>query len=332
MVDLPVPEPGPSDVVVQVACCGVCGSDLHSVLEGWGVPGSVEGHEYAGTVVAVGSQVTRWHVGDEVVAGPRPGCGSCDPCLAGRAPLCLGRGDVGAEAMQGGFAGFTRLAEDVVLPVPPGLSLPAAALAEPLAVALHGITLADVHPGHRVVVFGCGPIGALTVAALLARGITDLTVVEPGRARQQLARSLGAAVVLAPDELPEPGWHPGHLVADPFHQAIECSGSRAAMEAALGQLGRLGRLVLVGAGIDAPRFDPNRIILNELEITGAFTYDEGGFEAALDLLASGDLPVDLLLEPDLVPLEGLLGAMERLAAGELAGKVLVAPNGSRSAR
>jgi threonine dehydrogenase-like Zn-dependent dehydrogenase len=106
---------------------------------------------------------------------------------------------------------------------------------------------------------------------------------------------------------------------------LECSGRAAAMEAGLAQLIRGGTLVLVGAGMEAPRFDPNRILLNELVVTGAFTYDQGGFERALDLLAAGAVPVDDLLEPEVVPLDGLLDAMRGLAEGRLAGKVLVRP-------
>ena len=150
-------------------------------------------------------------------------------------------------------------------------------------------------------------------------------MVEPAVSRQALASAVGAARVVTPEELGEPGWHPGHIVDEPFDRALECSGSRAAMEQALGQLGRMGRLVLVGAGIKPPRFDANRILLNELVITGAFVYDADGFEDALALLPR--LPLDQLIEPDDVSLDGLLDAMERLAAGELAGKVMVNPGG-----
>jgi len=106
---------------------------------------------------------------------------------------------------------------------------------------------------------------------------------------------------------------------------LECSGRRAAMEAGLAQLVRGGTLVLVGAGIDPPRFDPNRILLNELVVTGAFTYDLGGFDEALALLVADRLPADDLLEPGVVGLDGLLDAMVGLAQGRLAGKVLVRP-------
>ena len=161
----------------------------------------------------------------------------------------------------------------------------------------------------------------------MARGTEDLTVVEPSPSRRALARSVGVPCVLGPDELPAPDWHPGHVLEGAYDRAIECSGHRAAMEQALGQLGRMGRLVLVGAGIDPPRFDANRITLNELEIAGAFVYDATGFEDALALLPR--LPVEHLVEPVDVTLPDLLTTMERLAAGELAGKVMVTPGGER---
>jgi threonine dehydrogenase-like Zn-dependent dehydrogenase len=323
VTDVETPEVGPHDVLLEVSHCGVCGSDLHMVLEGWGTPDAIEGHEYTGTVAAVGSEVTTWTVGQPVVAGPSRRCGECGPCLAGRPSLCLRRGDVGTGGYQGAFARYSLTHEDEVLALPDGLTLREAALAEPLAVALHGITQAQVRPEHRVIVFGAGPIGALTTAALAARGVEDLTVVEPGPVRQELARNVGATRVVSPDQLEEPGWHPGHLLDDPYDRAIECSGNRKAMEQALGQLGRMGRLVFVGAGIDGPRFDANRIMLNEIEITGAFVYDADGFEQALALLPQ--LPLEHLIEPVDVTLPGLFDAMERLARGELAGKVMVTP-------
>jgi threonine dehydrogenase-like Zn-dependent dehydrogenase len=118
---------------------------------------------------------------------------------------------------------------------------------------------------------------------------------------------------------------PGLVVDGAVDVVLECSGKRQAMEAGLAQLERGGTLVLVGAGIDAPRFDPNRILLNELVVTGAYEYGADGFASALALLSSGALPVDLLVEPDDVPLTGALAAMHDLADGTLAGKVLIKP-------
>jgi (R,R)-butanediol dehydrogenase/meso-butanediol dehydrogenase/diacetyl reductase len=308
--EYPVPDLGPDDVLLEVSHCGVCGSDIHFVLEGWGRPNSVGGHEYTGTVAAVGSGVRGWAVGDPAVGGPSVRCGECVYCRAGRPSLCAGRGSVGEGGdFQGAFADYVRAPAAELLHLPDGVSIRHAALTEPLAVALHGITRAGVQPGERVLVTGGGPIGTLTIAALVQRGITDIVLSEPAAVRREL-------------RVPR---SPNQIVDEPFEVALECSGHAAAMEQCLGQLQRTGRLVLVGAGIKPPRFDPSRILLNELVITGAFCYDADGFDRALELLAEPGFPRDLLIEPQDVDLGGLLGAIEMLGAGELPAKVMIAP-------
>jgi (R,R)-butanediol dehydrogenase/meso-butanediol dehydrogenase/diacetyl reductase len=327
--EVPVPELGPREVLLSVSHCGICGSDLHFVLEGWGRPGSIEGHEWSGRVVAVGDQVTRWAIGDQVVGGPSPRCGECEYCRAGRPALCTARNAPGVSVHRdGAFAEFVRSHEDGLLRIPESVPIREAVLAEPLAVALHGLTRGSVHAGQRVLVTGAGPIGALSVAAARARGVSDIVVSEPHPKRRALAERLGAVAIL-PDALATPGF-PGDIVDEPFDVVLECSGSRAAMEAGLGQLKRGGTLVLVGAGMQAPRFDPNRILLNELVITGSFVYDADGFERALELLARADFPSGLLLEDDDVVLDDLYGAIEGLASGELPAKVLVVPTKGES--
>ncbi|MGZ6912653.1 MAG: zinc-dependent alcohol dehydrogenase [Acidimicrobiia bacterium] len=326
--DYPVPDVGPTDVLLEVSHCGVCGSDIHFVLEGWSAPNRVHGHEYSGTVVAVGDQVTRWQVGDSVVGGPSVRCGTCEYCLAGRPNLCAGRAAVGEGGeWQGAFADYMRVEERELLRLPDGVDLRDAALTEPLAVALHGITRSNVQRGERVLITGGGPIGALSAAALIHRGITDVVVSEPSPVRRDLCERLGATVV-EPEALRTPS-SPSAIVDEPFAVALECSGHAVAMEQCLGQLARTGRLVLVGAGIKPPRFDPNRILLNELVITGAFCYDADGFERALELLAEPGFPRDLLIEPEDVGLHELRDAIGRLGAGEIPAKVVVAPSRGR---
>jgi (R,R)-butanediol dehydrogenase/meso-butanediol dehydrogenase/diacetyl reductase len=320
----PLPELGPTEVLLQVSHCGVCGTDLHLVMEGWGSPGSIGGHEYSGRIVALGSAVTGWELGQPVVGGPDPGCGSCRPCRSERPGLCESRGSPGVGGFQGAFAEFVKVDASQLLGLPEGLGMRDAALAEPLAVALHGITLSGVSPGDRVLVAGAGPIGALTVAALRARGVEDVTVSEPREVRRRLAGKLGAARVVEPDVLEIPAM-PFARVADPYDAAFECSGSPRAFRAALAQLDRTGRLVILGTGMEKPRLDANRVLLNELVVTGAYNYDANGFEAALGLLASGRLPTGLLIEGEDVTLDGLLDAMRGLVAGRIAGKVLVDP-------
>jgi len=324
----PVPVPAAGEVLVEVSHCGICGSDLHMMVEGWGQAGFVGGHEFTGVIAAVGPAVEGWAVGDRIVGGESPKCGECRACRARRPSQCERRGtmqDSGAED-HGAFARYTVLDARSLLRLPDGMSSRVGALAEPLAVALHGITRGAVGPDDSVMVIGAGPIGALTIAALVARDLGPVTVVEPGDARRQLAADLGATRVLHPDELELfPMWEPDRIADDAVDVVLECSGKKVAIEAGFNQLRRGGRLVMVGAGIEPPTFDPNRMILCELSVCGSFIYDHDGFEQALALLGSGLLRTDLLIDPVDVPLDGLVDAMADLAAGRIAGKAMVVP-------
>ncbi|HBZ68364.1 MAG TPA: hypothetical protein DEP35_00830 [Deltaproteobacteria bacterium] len=319
-----VPRIGPRDVLIEVSHCGICGTDLHLVLEGMGRPGSVGGHEYSGRIVARGDEVEGWELGDPVVGGPRPGCGSCEYCGAGRPVLCSRRSLVDLDTYEGAFAEYVRLHESQLVRVPPRLALRHAALAEPLAVALHALTRSGIRPGQRALVMGAGPIGLLLVAALRARGIDDVSVSEPAARRRARALEVGAARVQHPEELETQGL-PFRLVGSPVDVVFECSGRPAAMESGLTQLKRAGMLVIVGTGLARPTFDHNRILLNELVVTGAFNYDAGGFEEALRLLESSVLPVEQLIEREDVTLDGMLDALFELEHGVRAAKVMVAP-------
>jgi threonine dehydrogenase-like Zn-dependent dehydrogenase len=322
----PVPRPGPDEVLVEVDHCGICGSDIHLLLEGWaGKAGLVAGHEFTGSIAALGDGVAGWAVGDPVVGGPSPRCGTCRRCREGKPSQCEHQRSIVDES-DGAFARYVLVRAGSLVRLPPGLTARQAALAEPLAVALHGITRSGVVPGDTVMVIGAGPIGALSIAALVARGIGPVIAVEPGARRQQLARDLGANEVLAPDDLETfPAWEPERMAGRAVHVVLECSGRRSAMEAGFHQLRRGGTLALVGAGVEQPTFDPNRFILNELSVVGSFVYDLGGFDQALALLADDAFPTDLLIEDDDVPLQGISGALAGLAEGRFAGKVMVTP-------
>lgn len=322
--EIPVPEVGPADLLVEVSHCGICGSDLHFMVEDWAQPDTVHGHEYSGTVVAVGDSVAGIGPGDLVVGGPRPGCGHCGPCRRGDTNLCADRPSVGISHDLGAFAQYKVLAADSAFRIPESVTLRTAALTEPLAVALRGVRRAKVGEGSQVLVLGAGPIGLLTVAALRSAGIDQVTVSEPGEARREAALRVGASTAVEPSELVEPPL-PMDLVANPFDAVIDASGRADAMTTGLTQLGRGGRLVLSGTGMRRPRFDPNRIILNELVITGSFEYDRTDFDQALRLLASGKLPVDDLIEEGDVTLDAVGDALERLASGAAAAKVMVSP-------
>ncbi len=326
----PIPRPGADQVRIEVARCGICGTDLHLVLEHYARPGSVLGHEWCGRIAELGDGVEGWAVGDRVVAGPRHGCGACRACRTGRPAVCRQRGAAEYFSPDGAFAEYVLVDATRLIAVPDEVDDRAAALTEPLAVVLHALTLAAPQPGDRVLVTGAGPLGLLVVAALRARGIEHITVSEPAPLRRTQAERVGASRTLEPVELPEPPM--GEPVADAYDIAFECSGRADAATAALGQLDRAGILVVLGTGSEAPRFNHNRMIVLELTAIGSYNYDDGGFRDALALLASGALPIGDLLDPDDVALDGVFDAIVGSADGRRRGKVLVDPSAKQETR
>ena len=230
-----------------------------------------------------------WPVGDQVVGGPSPKCGRCRRCLEGQPSQCENRR--GAIADDEPRARSPRTSSSTSArwsPCPKAVDADAA-LAEPLAVALHGITRSGL-----VEATACSS----SVPARSARSPSPrscprhpVMAVEPAPARAELAGELGAERVLHPDDLQLfPMWEPERISDLAVDVVLECSGKKVAMEAGFNQLRRGGTLVLVGAGIEPPTFDPNRMLLNELEVCGSFVYDADGFERALELLLPGGCP------------------------------------------
>src|ERR1700734_3939603 len=197
------PEPGPGEVLVEIAACGICGSDLHMVLEGYARPGAILGHEWSG-IVAQAPKGSGWSPGDRVVGNAAPGCGVCRPCRRGRPSVCLRRASADFGGYRGAFCQYKTAAADNLIRIPDGLATRPAALAEPTAITLHALRLADVRPDDRVLVTGAGPVGLLITAVLGAYGIADITVSEPSPVRRQQALDVGAARGVAPDALEPP--------------------------------------------------------------------------------------------------------------------------------
>jgi (R,R)-butanediol dehydrogenase/meso-butanediol dehydrogenase/diacetyl reductase len=204
--DVPEAEVGPGQVEVTVDWCGICGTDLHEYLEGpifipaKGSPHPITGeelpvvmgHEFAGVVSAVGSGVTTVREGDKVAVEPYYVCGECSACVAGRYNICRKLGFIGLAGQQGGFA--EKCVVDARWAHPIGdLGTDIGALVEPLAVGYHAVRLSGLRPGGTAAVFGSGPIGLVTAAALKAAGAGQVIVVEPAAARKAKAPAAPAS-------------------------------------------------------------------------------------------------------------------------------------------
>ena len=197
VADVPVPEPGPGEALVQVHYCGICGSDLEAYQTGMYEPGIVIGHEFSGEIVGLGEDVTDWAVGDRVAADNVLPCGHCAFCRQGRPWLCQAMHSPGIT-LDGGMAEYVRLPVQVLHRLPPQVNNREAALVEPLTIALHGVLSSALRLGDLALVLGAGPIGLLTLQCSLLAGARQVVVAEFNPRRADLARQLGAAAVLDP--------------------------------------------------------------------------------------------------------------------------------------
>jgi L-idonate 5-dehydrogenase len=287
--DLPVPVPGPGQALVAVRYGGVCGSDLHYWRHG-GVgdfrlkEAMVLGHEVVGTVVAYGAGASGPSVGTAVAVHPATACTVCPECADDRRNVCRDTRYLGSAArfphVQGGFAAQVAVPADQLRPLPTGLDLRRAALAEPLSVALHAVRRAGAVAGRHVLVTGAGPIGCLVVAAAKAAGAARVTVTDLLPAALGYAGIAGADAVVRADDPDDAGW-PSEVDV-----AIEASGVAAGLDTCLRLVRRGG--VVVQLGMLPPGQSPfagNLVVSREIELRGAFRFDTE-FDAALELLAA----------------------------------------------
>jgi 2-desacetyl-2-hydroxyethyl bacteriochlorophyllide A dehydrogenase len=197
--DLPVPEPGPGDVRVRIEACGICGSDIHLNAVGGFAPGTVPGHEMMGVVDALGPGADGVAPGQRVAVEPFRTCGACAACRAGRGNICRDAKLLGVH-LPGGLAEYVTVPAARAFPVADDLPAPVAALAEPLAVSLHGLRRGAFEPGQRVLVLGAGAVGLLTLLAARALGAGEVIVTARHPHQAEAAEALGADRVLGERE------------------------------------------------------------------------------------------------------------------------------------
>ncbi|MBL8235833.1 MAG: alcohol dehydrogenase catalytic domain-containing protein [Bryobacterales bacterium] len=206
LTEAPPAAPAAGEIQVRVHYCGICGSDLHNFSEGSvgdtpSVFPMVLGHEPTGTVIQTGAGVTGWQPGDRAFLEPAIYCYHCPMCRTGRHNLCDNIRFLSAAPEPGYFRDIVSIPEHCLIPIPPGVGLAEGTLFEPLAVALHSLKFVDLTPGASAAVFGCGPIGSLTVAALKMHGIRRVFAVDPVPHRRDLARAMGADVLIDPAQV-----------------------------------------------------------------------------------------------------------------------------------
>src|SRR5947209_11895318 len=202
VVDVPMPRPSAGEILVRVEACGICGSDVHGFdgTSGRRIPPLIMGHEAAGTVAAIGPGVKAVHEGDRVTFDSTIYCGECEYCRSGEVNLCNNRQVLGVSTpdfrREGAFAEYVVVPERVLYPLPEGVPFTAAAMVEPLAVAVHAVKLAHLPENAAAVVVGAGMIGLLVLQVLREFGCSRVYVTDIDDTRLQLAEKLGATATV----------------------------------------------------------------------------------------------------------------------------------------
>ncbi|HRY45994.1 MAG TPA: alcohol dehydrogenase catalytic domain-containing protein [Thermoanaerobaculia bacterium] len=315
--DLPEPVPGPGEVVVRVESALTCGTDLKLIRRGHPkVPfPTVLGHEYCGRVVGTGAGVS-FTVGERVVSGVSGPCGECADCREGRPNHCPTAFD---HAVWGTWAEQVRIPARVVAStlrrVPEALSSDAAALLDPLASVLRGLGRLPDPSGRTVLVLGSGPIALMFTALLLRRGAARVVVAGRNAGRLAAHASLGADTISARESLgPQVRDRSGSRGAE---LVVETTGAPEVAEEAPGLAARGGTVLLFAGLAREARLAvlAHRVHYDEVTLAGSFHYTPEDARTALDLLARGELPVDLLVTSE-SPLEKHPFVLERLSRGE----------------
>ena len=315
------PTPRAGEVVVKVGACGVCGSDLN-IAAGLFPPTPfpiVPGHEFAGEIVAVGTDITYLAEGDRVAVDPTLVCGHCAWCRVGRGNLCDNWGATG-DTVDGAVAEYVAVPAYNCHKIPDSMSFQQAALVEPLSCAVHAIHLAPPRVGESVLVIGGGTMGLLTAQLLARGGASRLTVVDRKPDRLEIALSVGAHLTVTDI--------PAALEDRPrgYDVVVDATGVPSAIQAGLDAVAKGGRFLQVGVAPPDARVEisPFRIYNEEITLVGSMAVLHS-YAQALQLAIDGLVNLDPLITHGL-PLDDYPEALEMVRRGEGL-KIQLLPNG-----
>ncbi|MEU1628929.1 zinc-dependent alcohol dehydrogenase family protein [Streptomyces sp. NPDC020096] len=305
---VPDPTPGPREVVVEVAACGLCGTDLH-ILQGEFAPTLpvVPGHEFAGRVVAVGAQVDELREGDRVAVDPSLYCNECYYCRRGRNNLCERWAAIGVST-AGGAAEYAVAPAANCVKLPDHVRTEDAALIEPLSCAVRGYDVLRGQLAAHVLIYGSGTMGLMMLQLAKLTGAASVDMVDVNRERLATAARLGcSSSVASADEIDRPrGWD----------VVIDATGNEKAIQDALGRVGKGGTFLQFGVSDYAARatIEPYRIYNQEITITGSMAVLHS-YERAAELFSAGVLDPEVFIS-DRLPLDDYATALDRFRAGK----------------
>ncbi|MGA8271294.1 MAG: galactitol-1-phosphate 5-dehydrogenase [Candidatus Sulfotelmatobacter sp.] len=329
ITDVPAPTPVRDEILIRVAACGICGSDVHGYdgSSGRRIPPIVMGHEAAGTVAAVGKDVKNFKVGDRVTFDSTLYCGACRNCIRGDVNLCDNRQVFGVSCgdyrRAGAFADFVVVPARIAYRLPDALSFEEAAMLEAVSVALHAVSLVPIAPDSTALVVGAGTIGLLLLQALRAAGCSRVFVSDVDLTRLKLAQELGATAV----------WPAGSECEQQVLRAtkgmgvdiaVEAAGINATVRAAIDSVRKGGNVVLVGNISPEVTLPLQKVVTRQIRLQGSCA-SAGEYLRAIELMSEGKIRVMPLITA-IAPLEEGPQWFERLYAREPnLMKVILAP-------
>ena len=294
------PEIQQNEVLIAVKACGICGSDIHGMdgSSGRRIPPIIMGHEASGEIVELGSAVTDWKKGDRVTFDSTVYCGECESCKKGQINLCPDRNVLGVSCDEyrrhGAFADYVKVPQHILCSIPKTVSFEQAAFAEPVSIALHGVSRLPIQKGDSAVVVGAGLIGLLVIQALKRKGAGTVVAVDIDEQRLELAKQLGADhTLVSNDEVPA---KVRELVGneDGADCAVEVVGFDPTINLAINSVRKGGSVSCVGNLKAEVNFPLQAVVTRELSIYGSCA-SAGEYDEAIEAVADGSIKVEPLI-------------------------------------
>lgn len=316
--DIPTPEPGPGEILVKVAACGVCHTDLHYLDHGvptFKKPPLILGHEISGTIAVLGPQVSGWRDGDPVLLPAVYGCGQCRMCREGRENICESMVMFGNN-VDGGYAEYVLAPAKDALPMPPSIPLiEGAIIADAITTPYHAVVnRGEIRPGDKVVVFGCGGIGLNIVQVASALG-AEVTAVDVIDSKLELAVELGAAHTMNSSQVERIDKEIRKLTGGGADVAFEAIGLPVTQEQAFASIRTGGRFVVVGFSAKPMQLNSGRVMFRELEVVGSLGCRAVDYPRVLSMVQSGMINLQKLVTGHF-PLSDINQAFDLLRQGE----------------
>lgn len=285
-------------IKVKVEWAGICGSDLHIFSHGLPMeephpltgqkPPLTLGHEFSGTIVEIGADVTNHRVGERVAIEPLIYCQNCDACIRGNYNQCMLVGFIGIQC-DGGFAEYVIVDENMVHTLPENVSFEEGALVEPTAVAFYGVRESKLKPGDSVAIFGAGPIGLLTLFSVKAAGATQIIVVDLSKERLSKAKELGATSIIngQSDDVIKTIFE---LTGGGVDLAFECAGAQVAMTNAITIVRQGGQIMALATYSQPLTIDMGLLMFKAADLTSTLAY-RNVFPQVIQMISAGRLDV-----------------------------------------